>query len=319
MSTAFSQPRTFNLPNVLIPDDPAFKNTLDIAPPEDQFNKRLTRWAYYPGDRIVAERKQERLEFTEGGEDVGSACMIRTRGFLPKGKITPIEQAFDWWATDHLVDPEKAEVMSQPVPGTNGKLTLAGVPRFPGHEIANLVGRWSNDQGIATGHVEIRGLIGVTFESGEVQKLNALFVPNGRAARTLRELKEDIERGAGSTKDQGIKDIANEMYTACTRFLNWGTRHVNKANILLTQTAIPFNYAYTSLDELILDQLEIPRQDRQVQNAAASQHALMEAVTKMAEMQSQPKTSSLEDIIEALRANPEIFQAAIAAAQRPKK
>lgn len=289
MSTAFdsSLPRTFNLPQITNTSDPAFGHRIEVAPPQDQFNRKLTRYIYYPLDKVSPERKNE-MEWTiEGGDDMNCRCLIRTKGFLPKGKMSPLESGgFDWYAPDMLVEgqAERVEVYATPIEGsefTPKSLSLAGIPRFPGDELKSLATRWSNDRGLATGHVEIKALLGVSWESGEVQKLNKLFVPTSWAAHKLKDVRQDIEKGAASVNDQTVKDIANEMLHSCLLSERWATRHINYANRALTDDRFP--QPYTSVDELLLEQLDIPRQDRVMQNQAATQQKLEASLSVLAE------------------------------------
>lgn len=310
MSTAFdaARPRTFNLPQITDINDPAFGHRIEVAPPQDQFNRKLTRYIYYPLDKVSPERKNEMELTAEGGDDMNCKCLIRTKGFLPKGKISPLEAGgFDWYAPDNLVEGqrERVEVEATPISGMEhapASLALVGIPRFPGDELKTLTTRWANDRGLATGHVEIKSLLGIPWESGEVQKLNRLFVPNTWAAHTLKDVRRDIELGAAKG-DQDVKNVANEMLNSCLLSERWATRHINYANRALVDTKFPM--PYTSVDELLLEQLEIQRQDRVLQNQSATQQKLEDSLAVLAQSvatQSQQPQFSIEQFARLLQA-----------------
>jgi len=245
-----------------------------------------TRHVFYVGDTIIPQRKRE-LDFLRGGGvEVYSRCLRRTRqSFIPRLMITP----FETW-NDGGRPVEFATNVEEVGPFGYGQPTAIKLPPlqdgraygdkfqvralryekvFPGHEIDQVAG---GSNPTRTAEVEIVSLRGQEWIvngvlNSEIQAVQNAFFPEtwidpdtGKRPYKLRLARQRIEE-VGRSSDY-LKSIADDMLLSCEMFRLWGDAQLRTIHTQLrkmTSGEIPF--AYTDMHLLLLEQLEIPRQD----------------------------------------------------------
>jgi hypothetical protein len=277
---------------------------------EDVRNREAVRYLFFPGDVIDSARKEEcrgtlvfkgneggkpvydvrdSFVFGGGGDEVASKCLVRTKGYLRKCRITPLER----W-----VEPIPLELMPEGVTPvgltpTSGALGseqgftsfspgLYGYPKYPGEEI-----RWITHSAQANGRkgiVELTELFDIEWEMFDRSGIQRLFFPDFPAVpANLREVEELIRAHEPTTVHVGQRTvntgrIQSQMLTACSQFRRWATIRIEAENLLLKvgTTKDGWTYTYSGLAEVILPQLEMARADDYMHDQAKFQKRLGE-------------------------------------------
>lgn len=255
--------------------------------------REATRYLFFPGDVIGARRKQERADLAAGGEEVGSACLVRTKGFLRRCRISPLERWGELMPQELLPEGAVTIGIQQTGPGgseqgfTSFKQNLYAYPKYPGEEITWIL-QHADNSGMKKGIVELTALRAMDWKEYEKLGLQKDFFPEyPKLPVTLREVEEAIQataRRAGGNSMLG--QMADEMLTGCAMFRRWATARIEAANILVRigTTKDGWTYTYTDLDETLLPQLEMERVDHHLQNQARFQGTLADSQLKLAEL-----------------------------------
>lgn len=256
---------------------------------EDIIRREAIRYLFFPGDVIDPRRKQERREFDHGGEEIGSPCLVRTKQFLRRCRISPLER----WG-----DPMPMELMPQgvtpigitPVASqgseqgyTSYKSNLYGFPKYPGEEI-NWILQTADNAGIRKGIVELTPLRTIEWRDFEKTGIQYLFFPDYPELPTpLREI-ENMIRAVDSSESM-IKEIKKEMLESCAQFRLWATARAEIEHTLVKMGTTPqgWTFRYSGLAETLLPQLEMERADQYLQNQTRFQGDLVEAQKQLAE------------------------------------
>lgn len=254
-----------------------FQDDLVFGTP-DLVNREATRYLFFPGDVLAPRRKQERRDLAHGGEEFFSACMWRSRYFLRRGRITPLEYGARYDIIPRVPDGIRGIAVVNN--GTNPTIledpTLVGIPAYPGEELGTILG--AGDDGLPMGVVELTSIRAETYADIQKEGYQKLFFPDYPSLPpTLSGLVGQIKRV--DTVDPLIRDMRDEMLLACDMFFFYGTAKVDQDHQLMRQpTTGGYAFGYSPLAETLLPQLEIPRQDQGMRTMAKLTDKLTEAV-----------------------------------------
>lgn len=251
----------------------------------DTVRLEATRYLFFPGDVIEPQQKRDRPHWKGGGEHVDSKCLVRTGGFLPRCRVTPMEFWAAWLPAEEV--PEGTRTMSlpskqsEPVGFVNGSpvflpQTLFGVPIYPGEHIGGIL---HADQ--KRGIVEIVALRGKEWKSGEAQNIQRLFFPVDIALpETLRGVENRIRKVVAEfVSNDVVQSVAGDMLEGCAQFREWGEQKIEVAHSRLKQRVSHQHvHSYSPVERILLQQLEVAPQDQGMQLLAQGQHKLMEGM-----------------------------------------
>src|SRR5687767_9042968 len=71
--------------------DNEFGDYTPLQPPVGTIRKEETRYLFCALDVITPKRKRDCRRLEQGGHEVQSHCLSRTRGFIRKARITPLD------------------------------------------------------------------------------------------------------------------------------------------------------------------------------------------------------------------------------------
>ena len=296
-------------------------------------DREQTRYVFTAGQFLDPERvfQMEHIREAGGGEEVQTHCFRRTPGgFLPRGRLTPMETWVDHLPaaligeglegeTVHIQGPMTTETLGmQRRPGMLLGKPLSNVKFYPGDEI-NSVLRANQGKGL----VEVRALKGVSWykdeaesEPGLPQTLNGLFFPF-TPPPTLRALRERIQQVAAeqavSTLVQGV---SRDMLTSCDQFERWAQTILAAEHTLLRQrTKHEHTYTYSPVARELLRQLEMKPQDNILEQASIggmSAEQFAEVLSKYA-----PQGGGGMGVAEIAAIAAQVAREVLAAQQRP--
>jgi hypothetical protein len=237
----------------------------------DLVRLEAVRYLFFPGDVIGSRRKQERADLRHGGEEIGSACLVRTNRFLRRCRITPLER----WG-----DPMPQELMpTGAVPigllhqdemkgqsRTSFEVApLQAFQKFPGEEITWILASADNS-GMRKGIVELTPLREMEWNEFSQTGIQQLFFPEyPKLPPTLREIEESIR--TVDSRDSHIVQLKNETLASCSQFRLWGTARMDLEDTLIKIGAVgAWVHTYSELADTLIPQLERGRADQYLHN-----------------------------------------------------
>jgi len=256
----------------------------------DVRQREAVRYLFFPGDVINPLRKEERQDLRAGGDEVPSRCLVRTKGYMRKCRITPLER----W-----VDPLPRELMPEGVTPINMVPTssdqgsaqgltsfspnLYGFPKYPGEEIG-----WITHAAHVNGRkgiVELGELFDIEWDDFDRSGIQRMFFPDfPYVPPTLREVEELINAHSPRELVVGRKivhtgRIQSQMLLGCSQFRRWGTTRIDAENILLKIGTHKdgWTYTYSCLAEVLFPQLEMAKSDDYMHDQARFQQKLGES------------------------------------------
>lgn len=302
---------------IVVEDFPRFLDSLDVSP-------EATRYLFFPGDVLASRRRQEMRDLTalgmrlnekafhpvvNGGEEFQSPCLARTKGFVPRAFITPVEIGA-YWVPNELVGSFVPTFKGVVDVEAKGAKTLVGEKMYPGHAVNWILSSAANDQGYKRGVTEIESLRGENWDTGAAMEAQMLYFPTYPSLPpTLRELESGIRQRAANLQGD-LKFIGEQMLAACDEFRSWGLMRLQIEHSLVKAGTLPtgFAHSYSELARSLMEQLEITPQDQQLQ-------ALTQAQSNFAEML-QAKQSDVMPMLEAILTKNDATALAVAEAMK---
>ncbi len=272
-------------------------------------NIEQTRFVFFPGNVIAEDRSRELMELERyriGGIEVDSPTLCAVPGwenFVARCRITPVLTYGDPLPRQLMAEGERAVVLdrapapalpdtatayisggSVAAPVINGVQVCVGVRAYPGEHIPFIT-----EQGFQSrrGVYELASLFRVKMEWEEfaASGIQEEFFPNLHALpKTLREVEATIQ--SVQARKHGLeREIAGEMLQSCGIFRLWATQHLDKIDqaVQAGRNDAGFAHTYSSLDLVLLEQLERERVDQHLRNQASSQMTMAQAMQMMAE------------------------------------
>lgn len=231
------------------------------------------------GVNLLDPARQRDINLPDGGEEIGSRCLRRTGGLLPKCAITPLELWAEWWplylfpeGTEHLalklkdvaMSPQERELINTNPLAKLGA-PLYGYPYYPAHAIVDALG-------IATGEkrgvVEIEVLRGTDYGKYDRELQNLFFPTDFKLPVEVRRTREHIETVAGSVVDSDVHSAATDMIRSVDEGSAYMLEQVSKANSQLDER-VTHQYVHRLTPKIrsFMAQLEIkPRAEGAAEN-----------------------------------------------------
>ena len=238
----------------------------------------VTRWVFFAGDLIVPERKAEISWLQVGGEETPNPCLQRYgRGFVPRGRPALLELGGEPIPMVHLGDLQSVAWQGIPLNPEAVKNKFGFVPVYPGDGL-RILRRYSMNP-IRKGMDELTTLQGKSWEechtadgTGILDVVETAMFGDG-IEKTLRGLESQIRHAVINDTRIDIGKLKDEELRMCDEFRNWAMRQVSVEHGLLKTGHVGewqggWSYSYSPVCEMLIDQLEIPRQDQPMQELA---------------------------------------------------
>lgn len=274
--------------------------------------KQNERWIGCLGDFIDPERKQQLDWARVGGIELNTNCLQRfgnTKGFLPRGYIAPLELGADPMPEEQLRNLGGGQQWAAMVEGKVVQTGLQFLPNYPGDAMDSLSNNAFVDRtsgGLRIGVTEFKSLYGVKWEdghkpdgSGFVDRMYEAFFPDLRRAATLNGIQAQIRQGYRN--DPAFKEVGETWVQSGEEFRRWALRRVEMENTLL-RTGVHASghaYQYSPLALMLIDQLELQRQDQPFAELSRLTGEMGKSVRDaLSSNPSQPAGMSMDDILE---------------------
>ena len=260
----------------------------EIFSPVTYYDKRTInstspRWVGFPGDLIVAERKAEISWLKAGGEETPCPCLQRYgRGFVPRGRAALLELGGEPIPMRHLGELQSSAWQGIELAEEAVKNKFGFIPVFPGDGL-KVLKRYAMNP-LRKGMDELTTLAGKSWDechdaagTGILDVIEAAMFGDGMEP-TLRGLEEQIKSAKVVDNRIDVGKYKEEWLTLCADFRTWGERMVSVDTGLLALGSIPvskanlpegsiggWSYAYSPLGVMLIEQLELKRQDQPIQ------------------------------------------------------
>jgi len=244
----------------------------------------VKRWVFFPGDLIVPQRKAEISWLQAGGEETTCPCLQKYgRGFIPRGIPALLELGGEPIPMRHLGELQASAWTGIPLNEDAVKNRFGFVPVYPGDGL-RLLQRYSrNNVGpnsiLRKGIDELTPLRGKSWEECHTLENDRILDVIEQAqfgdgmSKTLRGLEDQIRHAKVSDTRIDYGRMRDEELTLCEEFRGWASNRIAFEHGLLKSGTVPiisdavgtrggWAYAYSPMVEMLLDQLEVPRQDQ---------------------------------------------------------
>lgn len=233
------------------------------------------RWGYFALDVIQPERKAELSWLAVGGEETSCPCLQRYgRGFVPRGRAAILEMGGEPIPMQHMGELQ-ATAWQGGLP--NEKQVMGYVPVYPGDGM-RLLKRYSVNDG-RKGLDELETLQGKEWDEchtpngdGILDVVELAQFGDGMS-RTLRGLEEQIKFAKVNDSRIDYPKLRDEELKLCEASRHWATRKISIEHGLLKightgEWQGGWSYAYSPVTEMLIEQLELKRQDQPIQEMA---------------------------------------------------
>src|ERR1044072_2218482 len=275
--------------------------------------KDRTRYLFFPGNVIDPRRSRERSlddPLRHGGDEIGSRSMTLTKGFLPRCFITPLRIGPELMTAelvpegrDAFLGGERTQAAVQTFASALSGSPLVALKVYPGDEIAWIMhGSPNNSENRRKGIVELTplerhfgnhstgwkefkasGIQDYFFPRKGAEVAKGVFLP--KLPVTLREVEEQIRAKTRETGESLFVETGEQMLESCRQFREWGMAEVEEQNALLNIGTVPASgasgghvYRYTGLADVLIEQLELPRQDEAQKRIADLNERILEVI-----------------------------------------
>lgn len=304
--------------------------------PSASINKRLPRYIFTAGDYMTERRKYDFKDGDRaaGGEELPSRCLWRVKGYIRRGRITPVEIGPEWHSKEELSESDVNTALNagQITISPKGQPEFYGIDVLPGDEIAALTAPDDANNGIAKGIVELTPLIGREWVHDPVLGTDAsiwnlqrwMFPGYPELPLTLRELQALINSassGLDGFQSHDLETITKQSNDSCDDFRMWGTSFVEGENQqIASRVGVGgFTYKYSDMAKVLMRQLEIqPLTISEMKEKAAGldKESITQIAATVAAVMSQndkkPAIFGLDDLKELLRNSPDEVREAFA-------
>src|SRR5262245_41348756 len=307
---------------------PIIDTSMPVFIDTEGVSKEAIRWLWFAGDSIAPRRKRELREmvavgvqvngnpfpvYSLGGMEVNTACLLRTRGVLPRAMLSPLEISSVWMPQDLI--PDGAETFRGVVtPDAKWTSTLPGLKTYPGEAIRSVLTSSQNDQGVSQGITEISSLRGLPWQEVEAMGIQKHFFPSWpKLPPTLRELEELIGNGGILANTSTFDQIAEEMLSACEQFRLWANERIKLEETLLAvgTTKDGWTYRLSDVVEQLMAQLEITPQSKALLQATQLQGQLNQSIGDMIAAQAGKQDVPVIDVLQKLQDNQNLLADAL--------
>jgi hypothetical protein len=240
----------------------------------------VKRWVFFALDLIVPQRKAEISWLQFGGEETSCPCLQKYgRGFVPRGLPALLEMGGEPIPMRHLGDLQAVAWQGIPLNEDAVKNKFGFIPVYPGDGLRVLRRYSLNDGGMRKGMDEVSSLQGRQWEECHTPDGTGILDVVERAcygdgmATTLKGLENQIRHAQINDSRIDSGRYKEETLKMCEESRNWAMRKIGDAHGLLKTGHVGewqggWTYSYAPITEMLLDQLEIPRQDQPMQELA---------------------------------------------------
>lgn len=277
MSTVLDEPQVFD----------EFSDHSLVQPPIGTVRKEEPRYLFNALDIITPKRKRDCRRVAKGGHEVQSFCLTRTRGFIRKGRVTPLDMGGEPILEENAPDDSSVFPINNPETSIaenarvmiGSQSALVAIPAYPGVELPIILNGSANTvDGQRFCLVEIKELIGhryrpetiapgIVFDP-DLWDLQTQIFPNYPEVPTLlTEFRACIEKvHQQNVGNDSLRSICEDMLTSCEIGSIWANERIESEHRLMRQGALAsgFAYVYSELAEVLLPQLGLPRQDQEL-------------------------------------------------------
>jgi hypothetical protein len=273
----------------------------EVFGPVGFFDKRVVganvvRWVFFALDLIVPERKAEISWLQAGGEETPNPCLIRYgRGFVPRGRPAILELGGEPIPMRHLGDLQAIAWQGIPLNEDAVKNKFGFVPVYPGDGL-RVLRRYSMNP-IRKGMDEITVLQGREWDechnadgTGILDVIETAMFGDG-VEPTLKGLESQIKSAVITDTRIDVGKYKAECLRMCEESRNWATRMVSVEHGLLKTGHVGewqggWSYSYSPIVEMLIEQLELERQDQPMQ-------AMSRMVGQLAQQQQQAPSQGI--------------------------
>lgn len=297
---------------------------VDRAPfeiPQKSRDNEAPRFVTILGSLIEPETAALREWTKWGGIEVANPCLAVVKNFLRKGRISPVLVDkhrwvhVDWWQKATGSD---ASYFDRVVPaGYQAPMNEFGRPSvippmkaklaYPGEQMESIINGSANVfKGIRRGVVELKSLAGMTynpvrlsngvFTDPELWKLQLAIFPKYPFLPILLDETEGILEDAKI--HSSLRATVDEMLTSLAQFRDYASGTVEQTHYTMREVGqkseVGYIPRYTGLDFVLLEQLGLLRQDREIRkDVAAGDSGLNDMFKKFIAIQIEEKEANL--------------------------
>lgn len=238
----------------------------------------VVRWVFNPLDLIVPERKAEISWLKVGGEESSCPCLQRYgRGFMPRGLASILEMGGEPIPMQHLGDLQAVAWQGIALSEEVVKNKFGFVPVFPGDGL-RILRRYSMNP-VRKGIDEATALVGKewdechTPEKDGILDVIELAMFGDGMEKTLKGLENQIRHANITDTRIDVGLYKNDALRMCEDSRNWAMRLISVEHGLLKTGHVGewqggWSYSYSPVCEMLIEQLEISRQDQPMQELA---------------------------------------------------
>lgn len=229
--------------------------------------REQTRYLFMPLDLIDPARKRQDPKMRMGGEEVISHCLRRSqfRNFLPRCTFVPLEKWFEPIGIPELAGDRMGDLVTVSQPPVQRPVMeftapqlfrapdpIKGLQCYPGADLP-LIMEVAGHRGVRP----IEAMRGIEWDAGQAQALQEDFFPSDWPLPTqLRLVEEQIKRVGERSDLHG--QIAEQALESCATARHYGQAYINvQHGLLRTRQKHNWTYAYSSIAQQVLDQLEL--------------------------------------------------------------
>ena len=269
--------------------------------PQINRNNEQPRYIAFVGSVVEATSVLDRPWTKGGGIEIGNPCLRYTKYFVRKGRITPVLiHIHDWVTQDYweratgrdasyiprqvpagYVSPVNESGHPSPIRAMYGKVAV------PGEQMDSILNGSANilDR-TRRGVVEITELAGHDYQPQSLgdgivtdptiwQIQRAIFpdypliLKDGRPTVLLDDIEEVL---LNAQEHASIRSIVDKYLTSLNQFRDYAKGSVDQTHYRMRESAVKsdagYIWKYTELDFVLMEQLGVARQDREIRNAA---------------------------------------------------
>lgn len=270
-----------------------------FAPPPANQQDEKPRYLCFVGSLIDPQTATDRPWTKGGGVEISNPCLRVVQNFIRKGRITPLlMDTHDFLPYDFVkktvdVDPLQAGYFRQPIPegyrpptneigAPSAYGSLVGKLAYPGQQLPSiLLGPENVYENQRRGVLEFKSLAGQpynpqkfddgTFMDPVIREMQYAIFPKYPFVPTLLD---DIEHElVAATEHTMLREIVDVMLESLSQFRDYANTTIQNSHAKMREIAAKtsgYIPRYTAMDLVLLEQLGLARQDREIQRATAS-------------------------------------------------
>lgn len=270
-----------------------------FAPPPANKQDEAPRYLCFIGSLIEPQTATDRPWTKGGGIEISNPCLRVVQNFIRKGRITPLLMdtheflPYDFVKKTVDVDPLQAGYFRQPIPeGYRAPTNEIGAPSaygslvgklaYPGQQLpAILIGPENVYENQRRGIMELKPLAGQpykpqqfidgTFMDPAIREIQLTIFPK---YPFLPLLLDDLEKTLiEATEHTMLREIVDIMLDSLSQFRDYANTTIQNSHAKMREIAAKtsgYIPRYTAMDLVLLDQLGLARQDREIQRNTAN-------------------------------------------------